>query len=204
MSPSNEATLEARRAFCLSSGMMMKALPFVFLLLVSPAAAQDRFAPDNPWFRDFETSCRGAGGVVEECEGSILGAFADFAKVAQESVSCDFREFWHVRDTNFDFDEFAVLPWQNGVEAIVQTPGVCELPVEAMHEYFAGDNLLACLMAKAAVEMRHGASAETALKAIDDGCIDDNPEPGGESDWLDSVYSRAVRGLEAMEKAQVF
>jgi hypothetical protein len=108
---------------------MLKTLPFVLLLPVSPATAQDRFEPDNPWFRDFETACRIAGGVADECKGSILGAFADFAKVAQESVSCDFREFWHVRGTNFAFDEFAVLPWQNGVEAIVQTPGGSDGPI---------------------------------------------------------------------------
>ena len=82
---------------------------------------------------------------------------------------------------------------------------MCELPVEAMHEYFLGDNLLACLMAKGSVEMRHGASAEAALKSIDTQCMDANDEPDdNDGDWLDNAYSRALEGLQAMETAQVF
>jgi hypothetical protein len=203
MSPSNEATLEARRAFCLSSGML-RTLPFVFLLLVSPAAAQDRFAPDNPWFREFDATCRAGRDMVEECKGSVLGAYAEYAGVDQSAVSCDFREFWRIRDARFRPEIINVLPWQYGVEAIVRTPGVCKPPVEAAREYRDGDNLLACLMGKATVELRHGASAETALKFVEQGCIDANPERDSSSNWLDEVWNKALLSLETLERAQVF
>lgn len=106
-------------------GMMRAAL--LVLFLVSPVAAEDRFAPDNPWFRDFEATCRSGADMLPDCEGSVLGAYAEYAGTTPDAVKCDFRAFWRVRDETFGSkaDTISVLPWQYGVEAIVQTDGVC-------------------------------------------------------------------------------
>ena len=105
----------------------MRAAALLVLVLASPVAAEDRFAPDNPWFSDFEQTCRSEADMVPECEGSVLGAYAEYAGTTPDKVTCDFQQFWRVRDTKFDTkaDMIAVLPWQYGVEAIVQTDGVC-------------------------------------------------------------------------------
>lgn len=92
---------------------------------------------------------------------------------------------------------------------IVQTD-LC-VPVEPSPRYGDGDNLLACLMGKAAVEMRRGANAEAALEMVRTECINTNAEPepseepeGEWGDYLDHVLGIASQSLEAMEKAQVF
>lgn len=95
------------------------------LLIALPAAASDRFAPDNPWFQEFEKTCRAGNTMVPDCDGSVLGAFAEQAKTPVASVTCDFEAFWHAKDANHADRTFAVLPWQYGVEALVAEPGVC-------------------------------------------------------------------------------
>lgn len=103
---------------------MRFALFAVLAMTALPATAEDRFAPDNPWFRDFEGACRvESGDMTEECQAGVLGAYADFS--GSTDISCDFAEFWRVRD-ELKSVLFDVLPWQYGVEAIVQTEGVCE------------------------------------------------------------------------------
>lgn len=96
-------------------------------LLAAPALGSDRFAPDNPWFRDFEATCRVGNSLHEECAGGVLGAYAEFKNTTPDSVTCDYEAFWRVRDESMDGKMFSVLPWQYGVEFIVQTEGVCSL-----------------------------------------------------------------------------
>lgn len=104
---------------------MRFALFAVLAMTALPATAEDRFAADNPWFRDFEAACRvETGDMTEDCQAGVLGAFADFAETTD--ITCDFAKFWQIRDDDMNFEEFAVLPWQYGVEAIVKTEGVCE------------------------------------------------------------------------------
>jgi hypothetical protein len=103
---------------------MRFALFAVLAMTALPATAEDRFAADNPWFRDFEAACRvDTGDMTEDCQAGVLGAYADFAETTD--ITCDFAKFWRVRD-ELKSDLFDVLPWQYGVEAIVQTEGVCE------------------------------------------------------------------------------
>lgn len=91
----------------------------------SPALAQTgRFAPDNPWFQHFEETCRDGYLMHEECQGGVLGAFAEYA--GTENIRCDFELFWRVKDTKSS-DYFNTLPWQYGVEFIIQETGVCEV-----------------------------------------------------------------------------
>jgi hypothetical protein len=85
------------------------------------------------------------------------------------------------------------------------------VPGEPSPPYGDGDNLLACLMGKATVEMRHGTSAEAALEMVRTECVNANAEPepsqepeGQWGDYLDHVLAIASQSLEAMEKAQVF
>jgi hypothetical protein len=87
------------------------------------AAAEDRFAPGNPWFSEFEQTCRQGPEMAPECQGSVLGAYAEAS--GSSEVTCDFAEFWRVRDALYNDETFAVLPWQYGVEALVAEPGVC-------------------------------------------------------------------------------
>lgn len=104
----------------------MKALLlFAALVAATPAVASDRFAPGNPWFRDFEATCRDGSAMSEECQAGVLSAFAEQA--GTEKISCDFAAFWQVRDERYAGQILAVLPWQSGVEMLVAEPGVCEV-----------------------------------------------------------------------------
>ena len=91
--------------------------------VAAPAFAEERFAPDNPWFQDFEAACRDGSDMNEECQAGVLGAYAEFA--GTEAIACDFRAFWEARDSMADSKTLPVLPWQYGVEFIVQKDGVC-------------------------------------------------------------------------------
>ncbi len=74
-------------------------------------------------------------------------------------------------------------------------------------EYWEGDNFLACLVGKGVVEMRHGATADDALKAVRATCDDTlEPEPkpseepeGDWGDYLDAMYGLALDTLRAAE-----
>ena len=93
--------------------------------LTSPALGQGIFGPDNPWFQDFEATCRDGDGMFEECQASVVQAFQNEA--GTHSVKCDFEAFWRVRDTEYANDKYLpVLPWQYGVLAVLRHGGVCE------------------------------------------------------------------------------
>ena len=91
--------------------------------LALPAVAEDRFAPNNPWFGQFEETCRDGAAMNEECQAGVIGAYVEYS--GSSNVRCDFAAFWRVRDGKLSGDIIAALPWQNGVEAIVREPGVC-------------------------------------------------------------------------------
>lgn len=93
-------------------------------LLSTAALGQDRFAPGNPWFQDFEATCRIGSDLNAECQVGVLKAYMSVAG-ANADVRCDFAKFWQVRDDKFANSLFAVLPWQTLVEYIVAEPGVC-------------------------------------------------------------------------------
>jgi len=99
------------------------------VVVIGPAAGSERFAPDNPWFQDFEKACRDGTAMKLDCEGSVNGAFAEHAKVSIDKVSCDFAAFWRTKDADHGDRTFAVLPWQYGVEFIVAEPGVCKTKI---------------------------------------------------------------------------
>lgn len=101
----------------------MRTLIVIATLLTTPALAEDRFAPDNPWFRDFEATCRDGLRMNEECQAGVLGAYAEYA--SSEAITCDFAAFWSVRDDKYSGKIMPTLPWQTGVEFIVSEPGVC-------------------------------------------------------------------------------
>lgn len=104
----------------------MRTLIVIAALLATPVLAEDRFAPDNPWFRDFEASCRIGDTMDEECQAGVLGAYAEHA--GTENITCDFAAFWRVRDeAHGDSQILAVLPWQTAVEFLVAEPGVCSV-----------------------------------------------------------------------------
>lgn len=100
----------------------MRAALLLTLMMTSASVASDRFAPDSPWFQDFEASCRVGMDMGEDCKGSVLGAYAEFIGVSD--VECDFPAFWRARDEQTG-DMFTVLPWQYGVEFLVAAEGVC-------------------------------------------------------------------------------
>ncbi|HEY4199575.1 MAG TPA: hypothetical protein VGM83_03355 [Devosiaceae bacterium] len=106
---------------------LIKGLLFTLPLLVSTGAMaqEDRFGPDNPVFQEFEGQCRKDNTVVPECQGSIIGAYAEAA--GTDKVACDFKAFWTVHDKKFNDKTFAVLPWQYGVQALVAEPDVCHV-----------------------------------------------------------------------------
>jgi hypothetical protein len=104
---------------------MRALLLFAALLAATPALASDRFGADNPWFEQFEATCRDGSAMNEECQAGVLSAYAEQA--GTENVSCDFAVFWQTKDEQFASQTFGALPWQNGVEAIVAAPGVCEV-----------------------------------------------------------------------------
>lgn len=97
------------------------------LLLLAPATAQDRFAPGNPWFQDFEATCRKDGQsppIARECETGVLMGWQ--AVSGTSGGTCDFARFWEVADTKKS-EIFNVLPWQTAVEEIFREPGVCDV-----------------------------------------------------------------------------
>jgi hypothetical protein len=103
--------------------VMRAVLLTLAVLLPAAATAQDRFAPDNPWFQDFEATCRTGDEMHPDCRGSVLGAYAEYA--GTDHVECDFTAFWQVKDAKYGMRFFAVLPWQTGVEFLVAEDGVC-------------------------------------------------------------------------------
>lgn len=105
----------------------MRAALLLTLLLTSASVASDRFAPDNPWFRDFEAACRVGMDMSEDCKGSVLGAYAEYSGASE--VDCDFVAFWQARDEQSG-DMFTVLPWQYGVEFLVAVEGVCSPAIQ--------------------------------------------------------------------------
>jgi hypothetical protein len=77
--------------------------------------------------------------------------------------------------------------------------------VPSQAEYWDGDNLLACLVGKGVVEIRHGALARDALEAVAEECVASASEPppaeepeGDSGDYLDYVFDTALRSLEAI------
>lgn len=85
-------------------------------------------------------------------------------------------------------------------------------PATAADEYWSGDNLLACLIGKGAVEMRHGATAEAAILSVRNACVEafaepepaPDEEPEGEwGDYLDYAVDAAQTALEAVADAGV-
>lgn len=96
-------------------------------LLAVPAAGQDRFGPDNPWFRDFEATCRADDEdppMREECQTGVLMGLAEYK--GYTNGQCDWYWFWEAADSLKNGNEtFAVLPWQYAVEAIIDS-GACD------------------------------------------------------------------------------
>lgn len=83
-------------------------------------------------------------------------------------------------------------------------------------QYWTGDNMLECLIGKGAVEMRHGVSPEDAIVMVRDFCFETTLDPNdvhdviGEFDgdfvhlgvYVDDIYLRALRSLQAMRAAR--
>lgn len=104
---------------------MRTILLLIFAGISLPALAQTgRLEPGNPWFKDFVETCRDGTEMVAECQLGVLGAFR--ASSGREDVSCDWHAFWSVVDSRKDSEVLFVLPWQNGVEAVIAEPGVCK------------------------------------------------------------------------------
>lgn len=96
----------------------------VIALLAAPAVAQDRFGADNPWFQDFEATCRADGEtppMKAECQEGVMQGW--YAYSGAERGSCDWSLFWDAADA-IRSPELEVLPWQYGVEALF-AHGVC-------------------------------------------------------------------------------
>lgn len=96
-------------------------------LLAAPASGQDRFGADNPWFGDFEAACRADAETPpmrEECQQGVLMGLAEYR--GYTNGHCDWFWFWEAADSLSEGNEtFDVLPWQYGVEAIIDS-GACE------------------------------------------------------------------------------
>ena len=93
-------------------------------LLAAPALGQDRFAPDNPWFRDFEATCRddvSQQPMNPTCREGVLQGLREWT--GRENVDCDWYMFWEAADA-LKTPYFEVLPWQTAVEFIFEN-GVC-------------------------------------------------------------------------------
>jgi hypothetical protein len=103
-------------------------------LTCSAVSAEDtgRFAPGVPWYQDFERDCRqdDPGDPMDDnCEKGVEQAWRNFS--GSENVKCDYGAFWLVSDDKKQHDQyFAVLPWQYGVEYILQEGGVCRVVAE--------------------------------------------------------------------------
>lgn len=96
-------------------------------VVAQPVTAQtDRFAPDNPWFRDFEAACRVDDEnppMREECQQGVLMGLAEYR--GYSNGGCDWYWFWEVADSmNAMTETFSVLPWQYAVEEIFEN-GAC-------------------------------------------------------------------------------
>lgn len=104
---------------------MQKLLVVAFAaLLAQPAfALTDRFAPDNPWYEQFAADCRDGHGMRADCQEGIIAAYQ--VKHDVQEVTCDFQKFWAISDEKMKDKYFPVLPWQYGVEYILEEPGVC-------------------------------------------------------------------------------
>ena len=99
----------------------------VAALMTIPTLAQDRLGPDNPWFQDFEATCRKDGQlppIAPECETGVLMGWQSVSGTS--GGSCDFTRFWQVADEKKS-EIFNVLPWQTAVEEIFQEPNVCDV-----------------------------------------------------------------------------
>lgn len=105
--------------------MRLIAATVLGVLWTSNAIADDRFGADNPPFLTFETTCRIGLAIKAECKGSVIGAYAARTKTAIKDDACDFKVFWDTKDNKYNDRTFDVLPWQYGVEALVDEPGVC-------------------------------------------------------------------------------
>lgn len=97
-------------------------------LLAAPAVGQDRFGADNPWFRDFEATCRVDAQVPPIREDCALGVLTGLAAYkGYTNGACDWWWFWEVADSmqKQQGETFDVLPWQYAVEVIFEH-GACE------------------------------------------------------------------------------
>lgn len=93
------------------------------MLPTSAHAQTGRFEADNPWFQDFQETCRiGDDAIQPECEEGVLMGYAEIS--GKTGVSCDWTKFWAAADER-DSDVFRVLPWQYAVEEIFRVEGVC-------------------------------------------------------------------------------
>lgn len=97
----------------------------VAALLIQPALGQsNRFAPDNPWFRDFEKTCRDDASqrpMDPVCREGVLEGLRAWSE--NQNVDCDWYMFWAAADA-IRSPTFEVLPWQTAVEHIF-AQGVC-------------------------------------------------------------------------------
>lgn len=103
--------------------MRVRAGPLLSMMLgVSAAAGSDRFAPDIPWYEDFEQACRIGFGMDTSCRPGVL----EGARLAlgAEDIVCDWEAFWKDSD-RISSDLFRVLPCQSGVAFVIAEPGIC-------------------------------------------------------------------------------
>ena len=99
------------------------------VLFAVPVFAQtNRFEPGNPWYFEFERDCRQDdpdNPMHPECQKGVIGAWQESS--GSPNVRCDFGAFWAVSDElkRAMGDTFEVLPWQYGVESVLQEGVVC-------------------------------------------------------------------------------
>jgi hypothetical protein len=111
-------------------GMRILLATALAVITCSTGVAQDRFAPGNPYYADFERDCRRddpGNPMAEECQGGVEDAWRNFS--GSKNVDCDYGAYWLVSDDmKLRNDKyFDVLPWQYGVEAVVGEGGVCRV-----------------------------------------------------------------------------
>lgn len=75
-----------------------------------------------PSFKSFTDACRDGDTMRPECEAVPMGAYAE--RTGLNTVTCNWATFWKIAD-EFDSDAFRSLPWQYGIEFILDEPGVC-------------------------------------------------------------------------------
>ena len=103
----------------------MRQILIAALVAVIPAAgfAQDgNMGPADPWFQDFEATCRIDTGMEPECQTGVIEGYKAINSVSD--AECNWPLFWETAD-RLNSDVFRVLPWQYAVEAILAEPGVC-------------------------------------------------------------------------------